>query len=157
MSGILEGLFSKALWDGMKAGVQSLSSAKIQITSPRPLEPLTGAEQLGTMQVFTIRGTLKRLPKEYEIWLLLEEPSGRIWPQGFYNVQFNPDTGAWMGKINGAGCKEVKIVAVVSPPTSQDYFRYFQTTGVSGGYHFEPLKRIPPECRNQASVQAFIP
>ena len=72
-------------------------------------------------------------------------------------MTFDYYRGTWMGKINGSGRKQVRIVAVVAPPTSQDFFRYFQEIGRLHGYQFEPVRRIPPECKNVASVQAFIP
>lgn len=46
---------------------------------------------------------------------------------------------------------------MVAPPTSQEFFRYYQAVGKLREYKFEPLKRVPVECRNRASVQAFIP
>ena len=94
----------------------------------------------------------------HEIWILSQdESSGLIWPQGFFPVRYDPGEGTWVGKINGGGKKNVKIVAVVAPPTSQDYFRYFQEVGNKNNYQYRPLKRIPPERRNQSHVQARMP
>jgi len=101
---------------------------------------------------------LKHLPANHEIWLLTQdERTGFVWPQGFFPVQFDPQRRTWMGKINGSGKKQVKIVAVVAPPTSQDFFRYFQDVGNKRNYVYDPLKRVPAECRNRAYVQAFLP
>lgn len=159
MNGIVDGIAGNAIWSGITAAFRSAAGWQIQITHPRPQELLSGAEQLGKNSVaFQIRGTLKHLRKGDEIWLLTQdELTGYVWPQGFFNVQYNPQQGTWMGKINGNGKKQVKIVAVVAPPTSQDFFRYFQMVGRLRDYKFEPLKRIPEECTNKASVQAFIP
>jgi hypothetical protein len=49
------------------------------------------------------------------------------------------------------------MIAVVAPPSTQDYFRYFQRLGELRCYQFEPLPRVPPECINSCSVQAEIP
>ena len=129
---------------------------QIQITHPRPMETMTDPEPLGGGQCFPVRGTLKRLPAGHEIWLLVEdEVTGRIWPQGFFRVEFDPHQKTWTGKINGLGKTQVKINAVVAPPTSQEFFRYFQKLGRKNQV-FEPLDRIPPECRNRTFVQARI-
>ena len=131
---------------------------QIEITYPRARETLAGAEPLGPGHSFPIRGKLKRLPPEHKIWLLIQhEVTGNVWPQSFFPVQYDARKGEWDGKINGAGRREVRIVAVVAPPTSQDFFQYFQKVGVQRHHDFEPLMRVPPECRNVASVQAFLP
>ena len=158
MSGVFEGLFSKALWDGIKAAATSVFNNDIIITSPGHQETLIGGEPLGSGHSFPIRGSLKRLPKGHEIWLLTQdERTGLVWPQGFFMVQFNPHQGTWMGKVYGGETKQMKVIAAVAPPTSQDYFRYFQRVGDKHEYQYEPLKRVPPECRNATSVQVFVP
>jgi hypothetical protein len=155
----IESFATKAIWDGAKAGFQRFAAGAITITSPRPLETMAESEALGDSGLaFRIRGRLKRLQADHEIWLLTQDDSTRlIWPQGFFPVQYDPNLGTWLGKINGTGKKQVRILAVVAPPTSQDFFRYFQAVGKLREYKFEPLKRIPPECKNVASVQAIIP
>jgi hypothetical protein len=50
----------------------------------------------------------------------------------------------------------MQILAVVAPPTSQDFFEYFQKRGAETKA-FVPLNRIPPECRNIAAVLARSP
>jgi hypothetical protein len=143
--------------------LQSLPSSgwffgvQIKITHPRPLETLTEPESLGKGRSFAVRGTLKRLPKDHEIWLLTQnEATGQLWPQAFFAVKYDHQQKTWVGKITAEGWKSVKIVAVVAPPSSQDFFRYFQHVG-GLREKYEPLKRVPPECRNLASVQAFMP
>jgi hypothetical protein len=156
---IFESLAGRAIWSGVAASIRSARGHAITITSPGPQQTLTDGEIAGiSSKHFPIRGALKVLPKDHEIWILVQDEStGLVWPQGFFPVQFNPQLGTWMGKINGSGRKQVRIYAVVAPPTSQEFFRYFQLVGRLRENKFEPLKRVPVECRNRASVQAFIP
>lgn len=158
MNGLIEGIAGNAIWSGFNAGMRKMFGGEIEITSPRPLETLSGAEPLGPGVCFPVRGKLKWLPKGHEIWLFKEdEITGLVWPQGFFRVQYNHRDQTWIGKISGGGRREVRIIAAVAPPTSQDFFRYFQAVGDIRNFQFEPLKRVPPECRNRASVQAYIP
>jgi hypothetical protein len=158
MNGIVEGVAGNAIWNGICAAARRILGRQILITSPRPQETLSGGEPLGGGVCFQVCGTLKHLPSSNEIWLLTQDEStGHVWPQGFFPVQFDPEQGKWMGKVNGSGKKELKIWAVVAPPTSQDFFRYFQCIGPKRNYQFEPLKRVPAECINRAHVQAFLP
>jgi hypothetical protein len=132
--------------------------AKIQITLPRHGEILTDPNPLGPSSVsYLVRGKLKALPEGHQIWLLTaDERFEQYWPQGFYPVQFNEHTGEWHGRVNGSGHSPLRIFAVVAPPTSQDFFRYFQKRG-DETKKFIPLNRLPPECCNTASVQARLP
>lgn len=159
MNGIVEGVAGNAIWSGMTAFGRKLARSQIQITYPRPQELLSGGEQLsGSNVAYPVRGTLKKLPENHHIWVLTQDDStGFIWPQGFFPVQHDPYQGTWLGKINGSGKKQVRIVAVVAPPTSHDFFNYFQALGRLRNFQFEPLPRVPPECRNRASVQAVVP
>jgi hypothetical protein len=101
----LESFATEAIWDGVKAGVQKFRGRGIRITSPRPGEILSGAEQLNANNIaFPIRGILKHLPAGHEIWVLTQDDStGKVWPQGFFPVQSDAGSGEWMGKINGSG------------------------------------------------------
>ena len=158
MTGLIEGVAGNAIWSAISATARRLVGRQIVITGPRPQETLSGGEPLGGGLCFPVRGTLKGLANNQEIWLLTQdETTGLVWPQGFFPVQFDPERGTWMGKIDGSGRKQVKIVAVVAPPTSQDLFRYFQALGPKRNYQFEPLQRVPVECTNRDSVQAFLP
>ncbi len=158
MKGISGGVVANAIWAAVVATARRVGGRQIQITHPRPLETLTESEPLGKGVCFQVRGTLKHLPTNHEIWLLTEdEGTGRVWPQGFFSVEFDPHQRIWMGKINGSGKKHVKITAVVAPPTAQDFFRYYQKVGRLRSDNFEPLDRVPVECKNRASVQARIP
>jgi hypothetical protein len=144
MTGFIESIAIKGFWAGLSAAWNARFSP-IKITYPRPQELLSGAETLGSQSVsYPIRGTLKRLPKGHEIWLLTQKDNtGHLWPQGFFPVQYNDEVGAWVGRVNGSGGPLMRIVAVVAPPTSQDFFRYFQELGRLRNDKYEPLKRLP--------------
>ena len=158
MDPISQTLATNALWQGIVASTRWVFGTKIRITHPRPHEILTDAQPLGSSVKFPVRGTLKRLPKDHEIWVLTQDDAtGKVRPQGFQMVEFNPEIGKWTGWINGSGRTDVRIVAVVAPPTSHDFFRYFQKLGELREWAFEPLDRIPPECTNLAWVQAKVP
>lgn len=155
--GIVEGVAGNAAWSALVSGFRVLTGRQIKISRPRPQEVLTNPEPLGSGFSYLVEGTLKRLPKGHEIWLLVQDQqNGSVRPQGFLPLEFNPQTKEWSGRINGYGTSTLKIVAVVAPPTSQDLFRYFQHIG-SEIKDFKPLPRIPPECTNTASVQARLP
>ena len=148
----------KTGWSGVKAWVEYWRAGRIQITSPRPLDMLEDKQPFipGPPNRFTyaVRGKLKRRPENHEIWLLIEDPSGCVWPQGFSRVQHNQDTGDWVGRVH-TQFSEPKIVAVVAPPTSVDFFRYYQRVGNKTNH--EALTRVPVECTNWDSVQARLP
>jgi hypothetical protein len=158
MIGFMESVLIKGFWAGLGVAWNARFSP-IKITYPRPQEPLTEPEPLGPKSVsYPVRGTLKRLPKGHEIWLLpQDESTGYVWPQGFVAVQYDPTTKNWEGRINSRGPANVKIIAVVAPPTSQQYFRYFQKLGGLRDWTFEPLPNVPPDCVNFDVVQARIP
>lgn len=158
IEGIIGSIIAAGIVALIVAGYRRWFGEQIKITHPRSQETLTEAELVTGGVYFPIRGTLRRLPKGHEIWLLTQNDStGSSWPQGFFPVQFDPERGTWMGKINGSGSKHIRIVAVVAPPTSQDFFRYFQHVGQLREYKFEPLKRVPPECKHHDSVQVRVP
>jgi hypothetical protein len=77
--------------------------------------------------------------------------------RNLFGQQIEKNTRQWLGKINGSGRRDLTITAVVAPPTSQDFFRYYQ---VSGGLRvppkWDPIPRVPLECSNRVSVQAEI-
>jgi hypothetical protein len=158
MSGIAETLpIVKAVWSGVKGLSDHIRSGRIEITSPEPRTPLQGKRSDGTTFSYEVTGKLKRLPDKHEVWLLTQdELSGKVWPQGFSRVQFNPERGTWTGRIGGTPGQSVKIVAVVAPPTSVDFFRYYQEI-CNRGAEYEPLRDVPFECTNRASVQAVLP
>jgi|SRR5271166_1929818 len=132
----------------------------IEITSPGSQHTLDRPEPLGGGISYAVHGRLKRLPPGHKIWLLREDvQSGCVWPQGFFPVHFDEQKGTWSGKVSGPGTSRspVTIHAVVAPPTSQDFFKYYQKLGGLREQKYEPLSRIPAECKNVASVQVFLP
>lgn len=129
---------------------------KIKITSPRDLHFLEDKRPLGKIFSYEVRGTLKQRPPDHEIWLLTEHHLGGVFPQGFPGgrVQHDSQTGEWVGRV-AVTTDQVKIIAVVAPPTSQDFFKYYQSLGPKLVYNYEKLIRVPPECKNMDSVQAY--
>lgn len=157
MDAITSGVVSNGIWAAISAGARRLLRWQIKINYPRTGEVLQGAEPQGRGFTYPIRGTLRHLPKGREIWLLTQnESTGNVWPQGSTPVQYNPDTKSWEGRIHWGDGINLRIIAVVAPPTSQDYFRYFQKLGTMREWKYEPLLRVPPECRNSDAVQARV-
>jgi hypothetical protein len=81
-------------------------------------------------------------------------PGGPVRPRGFFPCYYKDKEHTWWGKINPMGRQHFRLIAVVAPPTSDDFFTYYQQVGKDTG--FKPLKPIPPECRNIASLQGEI-
>jgi hypothetical protein len=54
-----------------------------------------------------------------------------------------------------SGGPNVTIIAAVAPRTSQEFFQYYEKVGPKTSY--EPLERVPAECRNIHEVQAKKP
>jgi hypothetical protein len=145
--------------------VPTVTRRRIRITSPRPQEPLTDSQPFGSNFQYEVRGKLRRPPRGHKIWLLVENPTtGKVWPQGFFRVNHNETTGDWYGRVNGTKGRSNRVIAVVAPPTSQDYFEYFEKIGKQNrenrqrqnrqaNHDYEPLDRVPPECKNIASVE----
>jgi hypothetical protein len=157
MSGFFEGIAAHLTADAGKTLLRRISGNQIHITSPGPLAELTGKEpfELEGRFSYAVRGKLKRLPSDCEIWLLIEDDrSGCVWPQGFSRVQFDPQNGEWVGRVHTQFTRP-RIIAVVAPPTSQDFFRYFQKWGSKTNH--AALDRIPVECTNRAFVDARLP
>jgi hypothetical protein len=121
--GIVEGVVGNAIWSGTTEAFRRVAGRQIQITFPRPGELLEKPEPVGSGRSYEVRGKLKRLRQDHNIWVLREdERSGRVWPQGFFPVQFFSDKGEWVGIVIGVAGNPVKIVAVVAPPSSCDLF-----------------------------------
>lgn len=150
MSGFVEEIAAHLTADASKTLFRRVLGKQIQITSPRPLETLTGKKPFDEEGRFSyeVRGKLRRLPKKHEIWLLTEHSSGCVWPQE--KVEFNRDRGEWEGRIVTNEPRQ-KIVAVVAPPTSQAFFQYYLHHG-----NFAALDCVPFECKNVDSVDARL-
>ena len=135
---------------------------QIRITSLLDGQFLDDKEQQPIFNGFSyvVRGTLKNLPTKHRIWLLsVNESFDRVWPQGFSEVKF-PRQGEWEGRIYlPTSQKSTIIVAVVAPPTSQDFFRYYEQSIPERRKELplRSLTRIPAEIKNFAQVQALAP
>jgi hypothetical protein len=153
---LVEGFTVRAVWASLAAVSRKILGQRIRITSPRPTEQLLPAGTHFGDVIYSVSGKLKRLPKDHQIWLLRVDPlTGKAWPQGFYPVQFNRDAGTWDGRIKRRNLKQMRVAAVVAPPTSQMLFRYYEEHGMKTD--FAPLPAIPPECTNHDEVDAMIP
>jgi hypothetical protein len=130
---------------------------QIRITKPRPQEVLSDpVKATDGATSYSVEGTLRRLPPGHEIWLLVQdEKAQHVRPQGWNVVKHDPETGRWTGRVYARG--DVRVIAVVAPPTSQQLFRYYQSVGEKLRDQFEPLDKVPPECTNQHSVQTKLP
>jgi hypothetical protein len=157
MTGIGEAITAvKTGWSAVAALLDYLRAGRIEITSPRPQEPLSDPKTpAGGSTSYAVRGKLKRLPLGHRIWLLVEdEKIKKVWPQGFAPVQYDPKSGEWTGRVMGKG--NIRILAVVAPPTSQQLFGYYQSIG-DKTKNFEPLDNVPVECMKMTSVQTSVP
>ena len=157
MDPITTGIVSNGLWAGISTATRRLLRWQIKITHPRTGEMLQGAEPQGKVSTYPVRGTLRHLPKGHEIWLLTKDGgTGHIFPQGAVQVQYDPVNKTWEGRINWRGDPNLRIIAVVAPHTSQDFFCYYQKLGRLRNWTFEPLIRVPAECANSAEVQPRV-
>lgn len=142
------------------ASTQVADSDNIQITLPLHGQALADRQHMGSSanNSYLVRGRLKSLRDGHEIWLLTaDERTGHYWPQGFYPVHFDKETGEWHGRINpGTAGTPLRVFAVVAPPDAQMLFRYFQERG-DETRNYAPLTAIPPQCANVASVQTRLP
>jgi hypothetical protein len=157
MDPITTGIVSNGIWAGISAVARRLLRWQIKITHPRTGEMLQGGEPQGKVSTYPVRGTLRHLPKGHEIWLLTQNGgTENIWPQGAVQVQYDRVNKTWEGRIK-AWPPNLRIIAVVAPHTSQDFFRYYQKLGRLREWKFEPRRRVPPECVNSDTVQARVP
>jgi hypothetical protein len=159
LSGFGEAVAAERSWAWGMALIRRFLSGRIRITVPQQREnpeTLQKPEPHGRNWSFLVEGTLHNLPKDHIIWLLTQdERSGQVWPQGFARVAYNPANQRWSGRIVATLGRRVRIVAVVAPPTSHDFFTYYQKHGFKT--EWAPLDRIPAECSNQDFVQAVAP
>jgi hypothetical protein len=148
LTGGQELMLLRTAWSSFTKLYEYWRAGRIQITSPRSSEALKPFANEGRIS-YEVRGKLKRLPKNHEIWLLTEHSTGCVWPQE--KAEFNRDTGEWEGRI-ATNEPHQKIVAVVAPPTSQQFFKYYKLFGNGAA-----LYSIPVECRSTDSVDARLP
>jgi hypothetical protein len=133
-----------------------LLGINIKITSPVSSQGVTGKKQYEEVSTYDVRGKLRKVPKDHEIWLLVRDQSSHnVWPQGWEKVEYNEIEKTWAGKVSAKNSdKRIEIIAVVAPPTSSDLFAYFCRHGKETNW--APLLRLPPECTNIHSVQARL-
>jgi hypothetical protein len=141
------------LWKEVPEKIDAIEEEnKIQITSPtegRVLEDQREHQHLKG-HTYSVRGTLKYLPRPCSIWLLNASNDGRQWPQE--PARHDPVSGRWDGRIYLQEEQQgTWINAVVAPPTSQQFFEYYHRYG-----NANPLSGIPDECKNIAQVWAQI-
>jgi len=130
---------------------------KVQIVSPQPLQEMRDTKELSPGLCYRVAGTLAHLPKDHEIWLLMQNPmTRRIWPQGFAKVMYWSELGEWEGYVHPRSRHlQLTIAAVVAPPSAQMIFSYYQDNGLKTDWN--PLPDIPEECTNRATVTAIVP
>jgi hypothetical protein len=146
----------ESLWNELENQIATLViQDKIQITSPVSGGVLENALPYDEGFTYTVRGTLKLLPIDHDIFLLNSgspREDSKQWPQR--DVRYDKSTGEWEGRIYlQRWTKEVFINAVVAPPTSRQLFEYYRQYGGGG----KPLTRIPVECENKAQIFARTP
>jgi hypothetical protein len=159
---LIEGIVGSVIAAGIVAlivaGHRRWFGQRIRIIEPREHDLLPPAETHNNVVGHPVRGTLKQLPKGHEIWLLVMDTSKtKVWPQGFSPVEYDADKGTWKGYVHVWGWNQVTVVAVIAPPTSQDFFNYYQRLGREGKTKYEPIARIPAECKKSAIVQTRVP
>ena len=131
---------------------------KIEITHPRsPLETLQDKQPYADGFSYRVTGKLKKKPEGHEIWLLnVNTREQKVYPQGFSPVtDWDAQTGEWSGRVYGKAGESIKLVALVAPPAAADFFNYYQEICDQGVV--KALKRVPPDCTNQASVNIKLP
>jgi hypothetical protein len=158
MSVFFEEITAHLTADAGKTLLRRIFGNEIRITSPLNDEVLQHDPQPhGSNVSYEVRGKLRRGPRGHEIWLLVENrTTGEVWPHGFFAVKHEP-TGDWHGRVHGPRGQKVRVIAVVAPPTSHDFFTYSEKVIRKTGGHVVSLDHIPAECRNRASVQTSFP
>jgi hypothetical protein len=138
---------------GVRTGRLSQAD-RILITSPINGGVLEDQEPRSQGFSYVVRGTLKQLPDDHVIWLLNASSDGRQWPQGFFPVRYPyPGPGEWEGRIYLPYSQlETLINVVVAPPTSRQFFGYYQQLGTG-----KPLTHIPIECTNKTQIWVKAP
>jgi hypothetical protein len=145
-----------SIYDRMNYAIKKRRN-RIEITSPRPDEALKNPVSQRPGPCYRVVGRLGFLPEDHQIWLLVQHSKmNKVWPQGFSSPSYRKETGEWEGFIRSPDSKEeIRIVAVVAPPTSQMMFSYYQMHG--NETNWAPFEAIPEECRNIAVVRAMLP
>jgi hypothetical protein len=154
--GIATSLIASFLYATVGGRYQRWFGQQVKITEPQENGFLAPAETRRGVQGHPVSGTLKYLPKGHGIWLVVrDDTKGKFWPQGFEPVEYQANTGTWKGYVTVSGWHRVTIIAVVAPPTSQEYFNYFERVAAKTTH--EPLLGIPVECKKRDLVHAKVP
>jgi hypothetical protein len=142
----------QGLWHQVTEQVDAIAAEnKIEITSPKNDEDLEDPKKFLEGHRYRVQGTLKYLPPHHSVWLLNSGPDGKQWPQ--QAATYDSISRKWEGHVylqrwvNGT-----LINAVVTPPTSQQFFEYYRSYGAGN-----PLSGVPDECENIAQVRARNP
>jgi hypothetical protein len=150
----------KLLWGQIEKDITALPKVtddQIQITFP-PNGGVLGNQQpkWGKGFSYVVRGTLKQRPHDHTIWLLnANKPDIRAAqrPQDPAEVTYDEKNGEWEGRVFLPYSQTSTFVnAVVAPPTSQQFFIYYQQYGES-----KPMAGIPIECKKTAQIFVKAP
>lgn len=140
----------QAAWATVSGFLRRVFGKEIKIISPRSGVSLDiSAKETEEYVTHDVIGTLKTLPRDHEIWLLVQDVGSRwIWPQRPSPVLYDEVSGQWSGKIGTLrGETAINIIAVVAPPTASQLFRYYEEVGAKHR-RYEPLDSVPTECVN---------
>ncbi len=144
---------ARAFWNRSKAITPAEPAVQISIISPLNDGVLeNGKDTAQAAHRYLARAKVSNLPHGHKVWFVHEKPrTGEIWPQEPAISKTPDEWEAWTFVWDHHN--EVTIVAVVAPPTSNDYFEYYHTVrkplGAQGPI---PLPRIPPECTVSSPV-----
>jgi hypothetical protein len=164
MGVLVEGIIGSVVAAGIVAVIvasyKRWFGQRIAIINPTEHRSLSAAEPRAGIMAHVVHGTVKHLPKGHRIWLVfVHEAGGQFWPQSFAPVETNDAKGTWKGYIHVFDWQykweNITIMALIAPPTTQQYFNYFQRVGKKTG--FEPLSAIPAECKWRHTIQAKVP
>jgi hypothetical protein len=149
------GIFVIWSWERIVSNKRRRQNA-IRIRIPRDHEMLSDLHVMDGLRRFLVHGDLGSLPDDHQIWLLTQSTRGdEAWPQGFRPVAYDKGLGTWSGYVTFGGSGEIRIIAVVAPPTSQRFFAYYENHGHET--HWAPLAGVPIECKNRTSVLVQVP
>ena len=151
---ILESLTAEAMWTSFLVGGRWVTGNRIEITSPREREvALSERREESGPHAYRVRGRLKRKPAMADVWLLVEDEStGCVWPQ--VRAEYDKVTREWSGLVWDLRKPSAKIVAVVAPRTSDDFFSYYSKHARTTDW--ASISRLPSEITNSAFVRVKI-
>lgn len=94
----------------------------------------------------------ENLPRNHEIWLITQPVNSNgeleFFPQcDRAPANLNLQTGLWEAQTYIRKNSTCDVFAVVTPPTSQEFFRYYCKVGRNSNNDFIHLEKIPSECK----------